>query len=69
MGEIRNSYKILVGKPEEERRLGRPRRRWDDNIRMDLKEIGWECVDWMRLTQDREQWRALVKMVINLRVP
>jgi hypothetical protein len=69
MGEIRNAYKILVGKSERERPLVRPRRRWEDNIRMDLRETGWEGVDWMHLAQDRDMWRALVNMVMNFRVP
>jgi hypothetical protein len=66
MGEKRNSYRILVGKPEEKRPLGRPRRRWVDNIKMDLREIVW---DWMDMAQVRDQWRALVNTVLNLRVP
>jgi hypothetical protein len=60
-------YRILVGKPEEKRPLGRPRRRWVDNIKMDLREVGWD-VDWIDLAQDRDQWRALVNTVLNLRV-
>jgi hypothetical protein len=59
----------LVGKPEGKRPLGRPRRRWVDNIKMDLREIGWDCMDSIELAQDRDQWRALVNMVMNLRVP
>jgi hypothetical protein len=69
MGETRNAYRILVGKPEGKRSLGRPRRRWVDNIKMDLTEIGWYGVDWIELAQDRDQWRALVNTVMNLRVP
>jgi hypothetical protein len=69
MGETRNAYGILVGKPEGKRPLGRPRRRWVDNIKTDLSEIGWDGVDWIELAQDRDQWRALVKTVLNLRVP
>jgi hypothetical protein len=65
MGEIRNAYRILVGKPEGKRPLGRPRRRWVDDIKMDHREIEWGAVDWIDLVQDRYQWRALV----NLRVP
>jgi hypothetical protein len=60
---------ILVGKPEGKRPLGRPSRRWVDNIKMDLREIGWYGRDWIKLVQDRDQWRALVKTVMNLRVP
>jgi hypothetical protein len=59
---------MLVGKPEGSRPLGRPRRRWVDNIKMDLTEIGWGGVDWIDLTQDRDQWRALVNSVMNLQV-
>jgi hypothetical protein len=69
MGEKRNAYKLLMGKPEEKRPLGRPRRRWVDNVRMDLAEVGWGDVDWIGLTQDRNRWRALVNSVLNLRVP
>jgi hypothetical protein len=69
MGEKRNAYILLVGKPEEKRPLGRPRRRWVDNIRMDLREVGCGDVDWIGLTQDRNRWRALVNSVLNLRVP
>jgi hypothetical protein len=68
-GEKRNSYRILVGMPEEKRPLGRPRCRWVNNIRMDLRAIGWDGMDWIDLAQNREQWRALVKAVINIRVP
>jgi hypothetical protein len=67
MGEKRNAYRILVGNPEGKRPLGR--RRWVDNIKMDLREIGWDSGDWIDLTQDRDQWRALVRAVMNLRVP
>jgi hypothetical protein len=69
MGETRNAYRILVGKPEGKRPLGRQRRRWVDNIHMDLGEIGGDGRDWIELTQDRDQWRTLVNTVMNLRVP
>jgi hypothetical protein len=62
-------YRLLVGKPEGKRPLGRPRRRWVDNIRMDLGEVGWNDVDWTGLAQDGNRWRALVNSVLNLRVP
>jgi hypothetical protein len=68
MGEERNVYKVLVGKPEGKRPLGRPRRRWEDVIRMDLREIGLGCVDWIRLAHDRDRWRAVVSAMMNLRV-
>jgi transcription termination factor 2 len=69
MGEKRNAYRILLGKAEGKRPLGRLRRRWVDNIKMDLREIGWDGMDWIDLTQDRDQWRALVNTVMNLQVP
>jgi hypothetical protein len=65
----RRAYMLLVGKPEEKRPLRRPRRRWVDNIRIDLREIGWDGMDWIDLSEDRDQWRALVNTVMNLRVP
>jgi hypothetical protein len=68
MGEERKMYKVLVGKPEGKRPLGRPRRRWEDRIRMDLREIGLGGVDSIRLSQDRVRWRAVVSAVMNLRV-
>jgi hypothetical protein len=68
MGEKRNAYRLLVGKPEGKRPLGRPRRRWVDNIRMDLGEVGWGD-DWIDLAKDGNRWRALVNSVSNLRVP
>jgi hypothetical protein len=69
MGEKRNVYRLLVGRPEGKIPLGRPRRRWLDNIKMDLLEIGWGGVDWIGLVQDGYRWRALVNSVMNLRVP
>jgi hypothetical protein len=69
MGEKKNAYRLLVGKPVGKRLLERPRRRWVDNIRMDLGEVGWGGVDWIGLAQDRNRWRALVNSVLNLRVP
>jgi hypothetical protein len=68
-GENRNAYRILLGKPEGKRPLGRPRRRWKNIIRMDLKEIEWGGIDWIDLAQNRDQWRALVNTVMKLRVP
>jgi hypothetical protein len=68
MGEEIKVYKVLVGKPEGKRPLGRPRRRWEDGIRMDLGETGLGDVDWTRLTQYRNRWRAVVSAVMNLRV-
>jgi hypothetical protein len=69
MGEKRNAYRLLVGKPEGKRPLARPRCRWVNNIRMDLGEVGWGDVDRIGLGQDRNRWRALVNSVLNLRVP
>ena len=69
MGEERGVYRVLVGKPEGKRPLGRPRCRWVYNIRMDLQEVGCEYVDWIGLAQDRDSWRTLVSAVMNLRVP
>jgi hypothetical protein len=69
MGEKRNAYRLLVGKPDGRRPLGRPIRRWVDNIRMDLGEVGWGDVDWIGLAQDRNRWRAVVNSILNLRVP
>jgi hypothetical protein len=68
-GEKRNGYRLFVGKPEGKRPLGRPRRRWVDNIRMDLGEVGLGDVDWIGLAKARNRWRALVNSVLNLRVP
>ena len=69
MGEGRVVHRVLVRKPEGKRPLGRPRRRWEDNINMELLEVGRGCGDWMELAQDRDRWRALVNAVMNLRVP
>jgi hypothetical protein len=68
MGEERKVYKVLVGNPEAKRPLGRPRGRWEDGFRMDLREIGLWGVDWIRLAQDRDRWRAVASAVMNLRV-
>jgi hypothetical protein len=68
MWERRGAYKILVGRPEGSIPLGRPRRRWEENIKMDFQEAGWG-MDWIELAQDRDRWRALVNVVMNLRVP
>jgi hypothetical protein len=69
MGEKRNTYRLLVRKPEGKRPLGRPRRRLVDNIKMDVLDIGWGGVDWIGLPKDKDKWRALVNVVMNLRVP
>ena len=69
MDQSRNVYRVLVGKPEGKRHLGRPRRRWEDNIRMDLREVGCDPGEWIDLAEDRDQWRAYVRAVMNLRVP
>jgi hypothetical protein len=69
MGQRRNTYSTLVGKPEGKRPLGKPRRRCEENVRTDLTEVGWENVDWMHLAQDRNQWRAVVNTVMNHWVP
>ena len=69
MEEGRGVHKVLVGKPEGQRPLGRPRHRWEDNIKMDLEEVGRGCGDWMELAKDRDRWRVLVSMVMNLGVP
>jgi hypothetical protein len=69
LGEGRGVYRVLVGSPEGKRPLGRPRRRWEDNIKMDLRDIGIDGANWIRLAEDRVQWRACVNTVMNLRVP
>jgi hypothetical protein len=66
MGANRNAYKIFMGKPEDNRPLGRHRCRWEDNIKMDFREIGWGGMDWTDLAQDRDQWRAFVSMIMNV---
>jgi hypothetical protein len=68
-GAKRNAYSVLVRKPEGMRTLGRPRRRLEDNIKMDLREMGWASMDWINQSQDKDQWRALVNKVISLQVP
>jgi hypothetical protein len=68
-GERRGAYSILVGRPEGRRQLVRPRRRWEDNIKIDLEEVGWVGMDWIDMAQDRDRWWALVNAVMNLRVP
>ena len=68
MAEWRSVYGVLVGKPEGKRQLGRPRRRWEDNIKMDLQKVGCGGMDWIELAQDRDSWRALANVVMNLRV-
>jgi hypothetical protein len=68
-GDKSNAYRILVEKPEVKRPLGKPRRRWENNIKLDLREIGWDGMDWIDLTQDRDRWRAIVNTVMNLVVP
>jgi hypothetical protein len=69
MGEMTNACRILMEKPQGKRILGRPRRRWDDNIKTDLREIGWNNIDYIHLAQDRDHWRVLVNTVMNLRIP
>ena len=69
VGQGRAVHRVLVGKPEGKRPLGRPRHKWEDNIKMDLQEVEGGCGDWMELAQDRERWRALVSTVMNFRVP
>jgi hypothetical protein len=69
IGQMRGAYNILVGRPEGRRPLGRPKRRWEDNIKMDRREIGFRDVDWIHWSHDRDRWRALANTVMNLRVP
>jgi len=69
MEEGRGVHRVLVGRPKGKRPLGRPRRRWEDNIKMELQEVGGGCGDWIELAQDRDRWRALVSTVVKLRVP
>jgi hypothetical protein len=69
VSQKRNAYKVLVGKPEGKRPLGNPRRRWVDSIKIDLRETGWDGMDWIDLAQDRDQWRTLVNTIMNLRIP
>jgi hypothetical protein len=69
MGEERGVYRVLVGRPEGQRPLGRPRRRWEDNIKLNIREIGIDGANWIQLAQDSVQWRACVNTVMNLRVP
>ena len=69
MGKSRGVYRVLVGKPEGKRSLGKSRRRWEDNIKMDLQEVGGPGIDWIYLAQDRDRWRALVNAVMNFRAP
>jgi len=69
LGEKRGVYRLMVGKPEGRRPMGRPRRRWEDNIKTDFQEVGCGDMDWIELAQDRDRWRVLVNAVVNLRVP
>jgi hypothetical protein len=69
MGDRRGAYMVLVGRPEGKRPLGRPRCRWEDNIKVDLKEVEWRGMDWIDLAQNRDRWQALVNAVMDLRVP
>jgi hypothetical protein len=69
MGDRKCAYRVLVGRPNGRKQLGRPRRRWEDKIKVDLYEVGWGSMNWVVLAQDRDRWRALVNAVMNLRVP
>ena len=69
MEQSRNAYRVLAGEPEGKRLLGRPRRRWEDNIKMDLREVGCDTGDWIILAEDRDQWQAYIRAVMNLQVP
>jgi hypothetical protein len=69
MGDRKGAYRVLAERPDGKRPLGRPRHRWDDNIKMDFEEVGWGGMDWIDLAQDRDRWRALVNVVMNLWVP
>jgi hypothetical protein len=69
MGEKRGAYRILVGRPEGRRQLGRPMRRWENNIKMDIQDVGWGRMNWIEVVQDRDRWRALENAVMNVRVP
>jgi hypothetical protein len=69
MGEGRGAYRVLVGRPERRRPIGRPRRRWEDNIKMNIQEVEWGGMDWIDMAQDRDRWRAVVSAVMNLWVP
>ena len=69
MGKNKGVYRVLVGRPEGKRQLGKPRRRWEDNIKIDLQEVEWKCVDWIGLAQDRDRWRTLLSARMNLVVP
>jgi hypothetical protein len=69
MGNKRTAYRVLVGNPEGKRPVERVRRRWDDNIKMNFREIGWGAMNWIRLAKDRDQWRTFVNTVMNLRIP
>jgi hypothetical protein len=69
MGDVRSAYTFLIETPNERRPFGRPRRRWEDNIKMDLQAVGWEGMDWIDLAQDRDKWRVFVNAVMNLQFP